>query len=338
VNIEKPQLDGGKEQADKTPASREGALPPPDTAQQVEQLLTEKLSTRLTRELAGIATVRILEEPKKEGERPREILQIDITNREKWQSPECQRKFLPLIGVILQQTFFPEKDPNDWTPDGLVREYHDCDPDFTDRIILLTNGQRVTGFSMVKKCNNTQTDNIPVVALQLRSVEAGKRYKGTGAHLIHLIRQTYPDAIIISATHTPAAVTATKRHADASGEPFYFCGYRNGDSSLINTPAEEHTITEAEESYRDMLRVDYGGLDEEEQKGIPPHCVNYGEGSISWTDDHQWKPGDTSPIAATFNQLRKSVFDQGRQQEGIYGMATVLPKNFLTKKVPPQAE
>jgi len=339
MNIEKPQPDGGKEQANKTPANQEVPLTPPDAAQRVEQLLTEKLSTRLERELAGIATVRVIEQPgRKEGEQAREVLQIDITNREKWQSPECQRKFLPLIGVILQQTFFPEKDPNDWTPDELVNEYHGCDPDLPDRILLIAEGQQITGFSMVKRCQNTKTDHIPVVAQQLVSVEAGERYKGTGTELMSLIRQTYPDAAIVSATHTPAAVIVKKRHAALNGENFYFCGHRDGDSSLTNSTDEERIISEAEESYREMLRTDYGGLDEGEQKGIPPHCVNYGVNSIAWADEHQWRQEDTSPLAATFNQLRKSVFDQGRQQEGIYGMATVLPKKCLTKQAPPLAE
>jgi hypothetical protein len=304
-------------------------LPGSNTKQSAEAILSEKLSTRLEREFAGVATVQALPSP--ENQKQQEILQISVINRERWRSPECQRKFLPIIGSILQQTFDPDHADVTLSPDELVAEYKDCDPDFMDNMIIVTQNQQVRGFIMSKHCKPTQTDQVPVVALQLTSVEAGSKYQGTGKQLYKLLYDQNPGAAIVAATHTPAAIQSKAKSLQGDRR-LYFCGLRDGDEAKNLSKKELRIVQEAEAQYRDMLDKEYGDDPLVDQSGIPPHCITYGEGSIAWTDEHQWREGDTSPMAQSFSKLRKWVFDHGKEGEGLYGMLTSLPEKALREE------
>ncbi|MFA7681776.1 MAG: hypothetical protein WCX61_01975 [Candidatus Peribacteraceae bacterium] len=297
------------------------------TRESMDETVNKPLSALLKEKLDGIAQVNVIET----GNPNRETLRIDVTDYERWNSRETAETIVPILAPVLQQ--FYEDSPEH--PFDMQKDVID-DPDgsdycLCDQLFLTANNQQADGFAMLKKLGDTPKDHVPVILLQLISIEAGAHYKGSGKALCNLIRDQNPNAALVSATHTPAMVSVI-RGIQARDEHVYFCGDRIDEQDDPDGDRYHRIREDAEEMYRDYLRADpdwYNNIPHYDTGDL--QTVNYGSASMPWTDEHVWNSDDTSRAADVFRKLRRWVVENGHQDQAIFGMLTSIPAQSVTK-------
>lgn len=290
---------------------------------------SKTLTDQLTEDLSGVAEVSTVQMPGLEG---REMIRIDVSDKETWASEENLRKLLNPFGEVLFDSYRDRDDPSVFPvddPEAREKFFQEnmigTDLSLSDDVYVVAEQGRVIGLMCsrsVEFANGMRADEALLTGV-VRSQE------GTplGRQLYEFMLENTTSDALISVSHTPSAVKNGIRLGDAKGWNVYYGGLRDGDPGKQMTEAETSMLARVEGGMKAMVAddPDIGHF----QDGIPPHYISYGDLGIPprKLEELRFKEGD--PLRGTFEDLIHWQMEN-RPEHTIYGMLISIRKSAVS--------